>query len=116
MRVNFVLSEVATGLRRNLTMTVAMILTTARLGLRISDLRRLELGDLDWRAGTVTVRGKGNKTRLVPFGEEARTWIERYLKDGRAVILNGQIDDALRGLVDRPLSAKAAKTATVTAT
>ena len=29
MRVNFVLSEVATGLRRNLTMTVAMILTTA---------------------------------------------------------------------------------------
>jgi integrase/recombinase XerD len=33
----------------------AMILTTARLGLRISDLRRLELGDLDWRAKQITI-------------------------------------------------------------
>jgi integrase/recombinase XerD len=41
------------------------------------------------------ITGKGNKTRLVPFGEEARLWIERYLKQARPVILNGQIDDAL---------------------
>src|SRR5262249_54872301 len=33
----------------------AMILMTARLGLRISDLRQLELGDLDWRAKTITI-------------------------------------------------------------
>ena len=33
----------------------AMILTTARLGLRISDLRRLELGDLGWRAKQITI-------------------------------------------------------------
>jgi integrase len=33
----------------------AMILVTARLGLRICDLRQLELGDLDWRAKTLTI-------------------------------------------------------------
>ena len=33
----------------------AMILATARLGLRTSDLRQLELGDLDWRAKTITI-------------------------------------------------------------
>jgi site-specific recombinase XerC len=33
----------------------AMILATARLGLRISDLRHLELGDLDWRAKRITI-------------------------------------------------------------
>ena len=41
------------------------------------------------------VTGKGSKTRLVPFGQEARLWIERYLAEARGVILDGQVDDAL---------------------
>jgi integrase/recombinase XerD len=41
------------------------------------------------------VTGKGDKTRLVPFGEEARVWIERYLKEARVLILNGKNHDAL---------------------
>ncbi|MEO8408490.1 MAG: tyrosine-type recombinase/integrase, partial [Oxalobacteraceae bacterium] len=32
---------------------------------------------------------------LVPFGAEARSWLERYLKQARSVILGGQVDDAL---------------------
>jgi len=32
---------------------------------------------------------------LVPFGEEARGWIERYLKEARLTILNGKVNDAL---------------------
>ena len=42
----------------------AMILTTARLGLRISDLRQLELGDLDWRAKTITIVQRKTGRRL----------------------------------------------------
>jgi len=43
-----------------------MILLTARLGLRISDLRHLDLGDLDWRAKTLTViQRKTGKRRLM---------------------------------------------------
>ena len=45
--------------------------------------------------GVLRITGKGNKTRLVPFGEEARGWIERYLKEARLTILNGKVNDAL---------------------
>jgi integrase/recombinase XerD len=64
-------------------------------GLRVSELVLLKSVEVGMNEGVLRISGKGNKTRLVPFGEEARIWIERYLKDGRAVILNGQIDDAL---------------------
>ncbi|GAC1610997.1 MAG: hypothetical protein NVS3B3_21110 [Aquirhabdus sp.] len=55
-------------------------------------LRSLEVSLND---GVLRITGKGSKTRLVPFGEVARMWIERYLQDARPQILNGQIDDAL---------------------
>jgi integrase/recombinase XerD len=64
-------------------------------GLRVSELVLLKTIELGMNEGVLRITGKGNKTRLVPFGEEARAWIERYLKDGRGVILNGQVDDAL---------------------
>src|SRR5213076_1644007 len=34
--------------------------------------------------------------RLVPFGQQARLWIVRYLEQARAVILDGKVDDAVR--------------------
>lgn len=64
-------------------------------GLRVSELVALKLVEVSLNDGVLRVTGKGSKTRLVPFGEEARRWIERYLKDARGTILNGQIDDAL---------------------
>jgi integrase/recombinase XerD len=64
-------------------------------GLRVSELVLLKSVEVGMNEGVLRITGKGSKTRLVPFGEEARMWIERYLKEGRAVILNGQIDDAL---------------------
>ena len=64
-------------------------------GLRVSELVGLKLVELSLNDGVLRVTGKGSKTRLVPFGEEARHWIERYLKDARGVILDGQVDDAL---------------------
>ncbi|MET3132716.1 integrase/recombinase XerD [Oxalobacteraceae bacterium GrIS 1.11] len=64
-------------------------------GLRVSELVELKSVELSLNDGVLRVTGKGAKTRLVPFGEQARWWIERYLKDARGLILNGQVDDAL---------------------
>jgi integrase/recombinase XerD len=64
-------------------------------GLRVSELVGLKLVELSMNDGVLRVTGKGSKTRLVPFGHEARKWIERYLKEARGVILDGQVDDAL---------------------
>lgn len=64
-------------------------------GLRVSELVLLKSIELGMNEGVLRITGKGSKTRLVPFGEEARVWIDRYLKEGRPAILGGQIDDAL---------------------
>jgi integrase/recombinase XerD len=64
-------------------------------GLRVSELVALRLVELSLNDGVLRVTGKGSKTRLVPFGEQARLWLERYLKQARGAILNGQVDDAL---------------------
>lgn len=64
-------------------------------GLRVSELVALKIVELSLNDGVLRITGKGAKTRLVPFGGEARIWLERYLKDGRGIILNGQVDDAL---------------------
>jgi integrase/recombinase XerD len=64
-------------------------------GLRVSELVALKMLELSLNDGVLRITGKGAKTRLVPFGQQARVWIERYLKEARGVILNGQVDDAL---------------------
>lgn len=64
-------------------------------GLRVSELVALKLVELSLNDGVLRITGKGAKTRLVPFGQEARHWIERYLREARGVILDGQVDDAL---------------------
>ena len=64
-------------------------------GLRVSELVLLKTIEVGMNEGVLRITGKGNKTRLVPFGEEARVWIERYLKEARLTILNGKINDAL---------------------
>ena len=59
-------------------------------GLRVSELVTVRLHELDLRAGVLCVTGKGRKERLVPFGQEAQWWLERYLHEARAAILGGQ--------------------------
>jgi integrase len=62
----------------------AMILATARLGLRISDLRRLELGDLDWRAKTITiVQHKTGRPLSLPLLDDVGWAIIDYVGHGR---------------------------------
>lgn len=52
-------------------------------GLRVSELIGLKLGGVDLRRGAVRVMGKGGKERLVPMGEEAVDWLQRYLREAR---------------------------------
>ena len=59
-------------------------------GLRVSELVRLPLAACNLTAGFVRVIGKGNKERLVPFGEQARLRIEHYLKSARPLILQSK--------------------------
>ena len=62
----------------------AMILATARLGLRISDLRQLELGDLDWRAKTITiVQHKTGRPLSLPLLDDVGWAIIDYVRAGR---------------------------------
>ncbi len=64
-------------------------------GLRVSELVLIKTIEVGMNEGVLRITGKGNKTRLVPFGEEARRWMERYLADARGVILSGKSSDAL---------------------
>lgn len=64
-------------------------------GLRVSELTGLKLLDVGFNEGVLRVTGKGGKTRLVPFGEHARSWLDRYLAGPRQEILQAQQDDAL---------------------
>jgi len=64
-------------------------------GLRVSELVALKTFELSLNDGVLRITGKGGKTRLVPFGGQARQWIERYMKEARWAILDGQQDDAL---------------------
>ena len=74
-----------TGLRDR-----AMIELLYASGLRVSELCRVGVGDLDAGMGYVRVTGKGNKQRLVPVGREAIRSAERYLAEGRGALLKGR--------------------------
>ncbi|HLQ71836.1 MAG TPA: tyrosine recombinase XerC, partial [Bacillota bacterium] len=56
-------------------------------GMRVSECQRLRLDSIDFSVGTVLVVGKGNKERYLPFGQFAADALERYLNDGRKVLL-----------------------------
>lgn len=62
----------------------AMILATARLGLRISDLRHLAVGDLDWRGKRITItQHKTGRALCLPLLDDVGWAIIDYLKNGR---------------------------------
>lgn len=64
-------------------------------GLRVSELVGLALDEVSVRQGVVRVMGKGSKERLVPLGEQALDWLERYLLQGRPLLLGVQACDVV---------------------
>ncbi len=73
----------------------AMLETLYATGLRVSELVRLRLRDVNFDAGYLLALGKGRKQRLVPVGEVAITGIRTYVETGRAVFTNGRALDTL---------------------
>jgi integrase/recombinase XerD len=62
----------------------ALMETLYSTGMRRLELANLKLYDLDTERGTVTIRqGKGKKDRVIPIGERAAAWIEKYLRESR---------------------------------
>ena len=64
-------------------------------GLRVSELVNLKLGQINHEQGVVRVVGKGGKERLVPLGEAALEWLERYLREARPRLRVAGSGDAL---------------------
>jgi integrase/recombinase XerD len=64
-------------------------------GLRVSELVGLSTDQINLRQGVLRVTGKGGKERLVPLGEEAQDWLERYYAQSRPLLLRGVAVDAV---------------------
>lgn len=73
----------------------AMLEVLYASGLRVSELVGLVLPQLNMQQGLVRVIGKGNKERLVPLGDEALSWLERYMRESRGLLLGALQSDAL---------------------
>ncbi len=73
----------------------AMLEVLYGCGLRVSELVTLTLDAVNLRQGVVRVRGKGDKDRLVPLGEEAVHWLTRYLRTARGALMQDVTRPAL---------------------
>ena len=73
----------------------AMLELLYATGLRVSELTGLSMEEINLDQGVVRITGKGNKTRLVPMGEEANYWLDRYINEVRGELLKGQSSDVL---------------------
>jgi integrase/recombinase XerD len=71
----------------------AMLETLYATGLRVSELVGLKLNMLNVRDGVLRVTGKGSKDRLVPLGEEAANWLQRYLAEARPALMKRALCD-----------------------
>ncbi len=58
-------------------------------GLRVSELVTLKTWHVGMNEHVLRITGKGNKERLVPFGQIAGQWLQRYMSQGRGEILGG---------------------------
>lgn len=61
----------------------AMLELLYATGLRVSELVKVRVQDLNMQIGFLICLGKGNKERIVPVGDQAKLWVERYLQEGR---------------------------------
>ncbi|CAM3064729.1 tyrosine recombinase XerD [Leuconostoc gasicomitatum] len=58
-------------------------------GLRVSELVNLKMSDLHLQLGLIQTIGKGDKERIIPIGEVAADWLEKYFSNSRLLLLKG---------------------------
>lgn len=64
-------------------------------GLRVTEIIRMNMNDVDYDEGEIKVLGKGSKERIVLFGSHARTALHKYIKEGRPRLVSGKKAAAL---------------------
>jgi integrase len=64
----------------------AILMLLARLGLRAGEAAAAQVGDLDWRSGTVLVRGKGGRDERLPLPSDVGAAIADYCRNARPVV------------------------------
>lgn len=68
----------------------AVLTMLVRLGLRAGEVAKLQLDDVDWRAGEIVVRGKGNCTERLPLPADVGEAVATYLRQGRPATAHGR--------------------------
>jgi integrase/recombinase XerD len=68
----------------------AMLEVLYATGLRVTELVKLKIVEVRRDEGYLQFTGKGSKERIVPLGETARDWIDRYLRDARPSLAGGR--------------------------
>lgn len=68
----------------------AIITLLVRLGLRRGEVARLELGDIDWRAAEIVIRGKGDRQERLPLPADVGEAVAGYLRRGRPASAEGR--------------------------
>ncbi len=87
----------------------AMLRCLVDLGLRAGEVARLQLDNLDWRAGMVSIAGKGRRVQVLPLPATMGSAISEYLRHGRPSVQSRAVFVRARAPLNRP-----AKTSTVT--
>ena len=82
----------------------AMLELLYATGLRVSELVGLELPQLRLDVGFIVVYGKGGKERVVPVGEQADSWVDRYLGEARPALAKGRHQRIFVNVRGGPLS------------
>lgn len=62
-------------------------------GIRVNELTRLNLADVDYKNQSIRVRGKGRKERIIPFGSKAKEALEMYMEVRGDLLLESPVDD-----------------------
>jgi site-specific recombinase XerD len=69
---------------------IAILTMLVRLGMRSGEVAKLQLDDIDWRAGEIIVRGKGNVLERVPLPADVGRVVAAYLRQGRPTSAQGR--------------------------
>ncbi|MCA1678253.1 MAG: site-specific integrase [Actinobacteria bacterium] len=85
---------------------LAIVTLLSRLGVRACEVARLSLDDIDWRAGELTIRGKGSMIERLPLPHDVGEALVSYLRDGRPVSPSREVFLSARAPVG-PLSSAA---------
>ena len=76
-------------------------------GLRISEASSLLVANVHFEEGIIIVRGKGDKERIVPFGDVAKEWLLKWLYEARPELVgNAQVAEVFVNSRGKPLSRK----------